>query len=148
MTGNGRTKVKRIELKVNKSRSGIIVPAIEVAGSLSITEAIIVTHAGYDFKAGDMFTLWKAGSFLSTSNVVIELPELADGLYWDTSELMKKEGKLKVTDTPTGIVQERVDRSQESGDSRQETIYDLQGRKQSILKKGLYIRNGKKIVIK
>ena len=148
VTGNGRTKVKRIELKVNKSRSGIIVPAIEVAGSLSITEAITVTHAGYYFKAGDMFTLWKAGSFLSTSNVVIELPELPDGLYWDTSELMKKEGKLKVTDTPTGIVQKRVDRSQESGDSRLDTIYDLQGRKQSILKKGLYIRNGKKIVIK
>ena len=148
VTGNGRTKVKRIELKVNKSRSGIIVPAIEVAGSLSITEAITVTHAGYDFKAGDMFTLWKAGSFLSTSNIVIELPELPDGLYWDTSELMKKEGKLKVTDTPTGIVQKRVDRSQESGDSRLDTIYDLQGRKQSILKKGLYIRNGKKIVIK
>ena len=141
VTGAGRTTVKRIELKVNKSRSGIIVPSIDIAGTLSVSEAITITHAGYDFKAGDTFTLWKAGNFLSNSNTVVELPELPEGLYWDTSELLKKEGKLKVTDTPTGI------RGVKSEGVESEKWYSLDGRMLNgePKAKGIYIFNGKKV---
>jgi hypothetical protein len=139
VTGSGRTTVKCIELKVNKSKSGIIVPSISVAGALSVTEAIVITHGGYDFRARDTFTLWTAGSFQSTSNIVIELPELPEGLYWDTSELLKKEGKLKVTDTPTGI----------RGVKREgnDKWYSLDGRQLNgePTAKGIYIYNGKKV---
>ncbi len=146
VTGSGRTTVKRIELKVNKSRSGIIVPLISVSGALSITEAIVITHGGYDFKVGDTFTLWKAGNFQSTSNTVVELPELPEGLYWDTSELLKKEGKLKVTDVPTGINHVQYSMFNVQSDS----WYSLDGRKLNgePKTKGIYIKNGKKTVIK
>ena len=138
--------MKRIELKVNKSRSGIIVPSIEIAGTLSVAEAITITHSGYEFKAGDTFVLWKAGNFQSNSNTVVELPELPDGLYWDTSELLKKEGRLKVTDMPTGI---REVRSEEvkSEEVRSEKWYSLDGRMLNgePKTKGIYIYKGKKV---
>ncbi len=147
ITGNGRTTVKKIELKISKSRSGIIVPAVEVDGTLIVSEAITISHAGYDFKAGETITLWKAKAFQSTSNVVVTLPELSAGLYWDTSELLTKEGKLTVTDTPTGIETIRqLDNLQLDN-----SVYDLRGRKMpegGRLPKGIYIRNGKKIVVK
>ena len=151
VTGTGRTTVKRIELKVNKSRSGIIVPSIEIAGTLSVSEAITITHGGYDFKAGDTFTLWKAGGFQSTSNTVVELPELPEGLYWDTSELLKKEGKLKVTDQPTGIdavVQTTPDPSLLRR-GNEGVWYSLDGRRLNgePKTKGIYIYKGKKVKI-
>ena len=111
---------------------------------------ITVTVKG-TLKARDEVVLWKCGSLLTSSNLVVNLPELPEGLYWDTTDFLKKEGKLRVTDTPTGIKgvwrQESGDRRQEMGDRSQE-IYDLQGRKQSAPRKGIYIKNGKKIVIR
>ena len=104
---------------------------------------ITVTVKG-TLKARDEVVLWKCGSLLTSSNLVVNLPELPEGLYWDTTDFLKKEGKLRVTDTPTGI---KGVWSQESGDRSQE-IYDLQGRKQSAPRKGIYIKNGKKIVIR
>ena len=146
ITGNGRTTVKKLELKVSKSRSGIIVPAVEIAGALIVSEAITITHSGYDFKVGDRVTLWKAKSLQTTSNTVVTLPELPEGLYWDTSGLLKAEGVLKVTNEPTGI--KAIGNGQLTTD---DSIYDLRGRKMPdgvTLPKGIYIKNGKKIVIK
>ena len=147
ITGNGRTTVRHIDMRVTKSRSGIRIPSIEVDGTLVVSEAITITFSGTALKAGEVLNLWTAKAFQSTSNVVITLPELPAGLYWDASELLTKEGKLKVTDTPTGI--ETIGRTDNLQSDN--AVYDLRGRKMpegGRLPKGVYIKNGKKIVVK
>jgi autotransporter-associated beta strand protein len=142
LTGSGRYTVNHLDLTISKSKSGLLHSYIEVAGTMMLAGDITVTLKG-TLKARDEVTLWKCGSLQTSSNLVVNLPELPEGLYWDTTEFLKKEGKLKVTDTPTGIGELRVIR--ELGE---EGFYDLQGRKVSTPRKGLYIKNGKKIIIK
>ena len=142
LTGSGRYTVNHLDLTISKSKSGLLHSYIEVAGTMMLAGDITVTLKG-TLKALDEVTLWKCGSLQTSSNLVVNLPELPEGLYWDTTEFLKKEGKLKVTDTPTGIGELRVIR--ELGE---EGFYDLQGRKVSTPRKGLYIKNGKKIIIK
>jgi len=143
VTGSGRTSVRNFCPKVVNSRSGLSYPTLEVEGPLSIFDAINITHSGNSLKAGTVLTLWKAASFSKSDNVVVTLPELPAGLYWDTSELYTKEGRLAVTDVPpTGIREVQTD---DDGNS----IYTLGGAKVSEpLQKGIYIKNGKKIIIK
>ena len=143
LTGSGRYTVNHLDLTISKSKAGLLYSYIEVAGSMMLSGDITVTVKG-TLKARDEVVLWKCGSLLTSSNLVVNLPELPEGLYWDTTDFLKKEGKLRVTDTPTGI---KGVWSQESGVWSQE-IYDLQGRKQSAPRKGIYIKNGKKIVIR
>ena len=142
ITGSGRTTVKHLELKTSKSRSGLLTPSITLAGTLYVSDSITVTHTGYDLKLGDEIILWTAGDYMGNPNLVIRLPELPEGLYWDTTGLLKKQGVLKVTDTQTGIRRVQV----ETGDDR---IYTLSGMSaEKPLKKGIYIKNGKKLIIK
>jgi hypothetical protein len=75
------------------------------------------------------------------------MPELPEGLYWDTTELLTKNGRLKVTDVPpTGI---RDGMSGERG-VMSEKWFTIDGRLIDGVptKKGLYIKNGKKVVVK
>ena len=52
---------------------------------------------GYEPKVGDTFTLWTVTrSFSGTPTY--ELPQLPEGLYWDTSMLAQKSGVLAITD--------------------------------------------------
>ena len=58
---------------------------------------------GYTPKSGDTFTLWTASNTF-TGTPTIDLPILPEGLYWDTSELVDKNGVLSITnDQQTGI---------------------------------------------
>ena len=143
ISGSGRTTVKHMDLKATKSRSGVTVPTITIDGALIVSESITLTHTGYALKNGETFKLWSAKSFQATDNVVITLPELPEGLYWDTTNLLTNEGTLKVTDTPTGIHANRQD------EVVKDRIYNMQGMPAAEpLKPGLYIKNGKKVVIK
>lgn len=91
---------------------------------------------------GDEFVMWTAGSFSGTPTA-IHLPELPEGLYWDTTDLLKPEGKLRVTDQPTGI---QIIRANGMNDGK---IYTLDGKRVEMpLKKGVYIMNGKKFHVK
>ena len=137
ISGSGRTTVKNMDLKVMKGRGGTNDNNISIEGALIVSNSITLTHSGNALVNGETIKLWTAKSFQATDNVVITLPELPEGLYWDTSNLLTKEGTLKVTDTPTGIKDRRID-------SRSQDVYDLQGRKLSAPKKGIYIKNGKK----
>ena len=104
----------------------------------------------YTPKAGDTFTLWTvSGTFSGTP--VIDLPQLPEGLYWDTRELAAKSGVLKITDDAT------VGISTLAADSDPCNVYDLSGRlvsRQSSstatdgLPAGIYVRGGKKVVVK
>ncbi|MBO5595007.1 MAG: hypothetical protein J5931_10440, partial [Prevotella sp.] len=86
--------------------------------------------------------LWTVGR-LNASSVTLNLPTLPSGLYWDTSDLLKAEGILRVTDQPTGIKAINADTKNDG------KYYTLSGVPvENPTKKGIYIRNGKKIVIK
>jgi autotransporter-associated beta strand protein len=145
LTGSGRYTVKHIDATITRSRSGLSSTYFEVQGTLAISGDITVTLRGNELKAADRVTLWKAGALQTTSNVVVNLPDLPDGLYWDTSELLKKEGVLKVTDKPTAI-----DNGQLIIDNYDGAWFTLDGRRlqDKPTQKGLYIRNGKKVIVK
>ena len=95
----------------------------------------------YEPKAGDSFVLWTCGALDGTPSA-IKLPTLPDGLSWDTSELMKTTGILKVVEA-SGINGIHMD-SQQDG-----KYYGLDGKVvEQPVKKGVYIKNGKKVIIK
>ena len=52
---------------------------------------------GFTPKNGDEFTLWTTTLFKGTPQ--FDLPELPDGLYWDTTGVAAKKGVLRVTDS-------------------------------------------------
>ena len=64
-------------------------------------DIIVEASTSKTFKAGDTFTLWTANSFTGTPTS-LTLPELSEGLEWDTSSLYAATGVLKVIAT-TGI---------------------------------------------
>ena len=77
---------------------------LDVGSVLSIDGDINVTMRGYTPKAGDEIILWTASSFTGTPTA-INLPDISEyGLVWDTSDLLKPTGVLRVT-TPNAIQQ-------------------------------------------
>ena len=106
--------------------------------------------SGYTPKAGDTFTLWTVSGTLS-GTPTYDLPELSEGLYWDTTDLMQATGILKITDQiPAGISVPMADRNGRH-------VYDLKGRLVSRqasstsvdgLAPGIYIRGGKKVIVR
>ncbi|MBP3756913.1 MAG: autotransporter-associated beta strand repeat-containing protein, partial [Prevotella sp.] len=115
---------------------------LTVGGDLNLSGEITI-ELGYTPAAGDELIFWTAKNVKGTPTA-INLPELPAGLYWDTSELLKPEGKLIVTDQkPTGI---RSIRTNGMNDGK---IYTLDGKRVEMpLKEGIYIKNGKKFYVK
>ena len=116
---------------------------LTVGGDLKLYGDIYI-ELGSDYTpaAGDEIIFWTVAKEV-TGNPVLHLPELPAGLYWDTSDLLTKEGKLRVTDQSTGIQSIEAD-AMEGG-----TYYTIDGKRiDKPAKKGIYIRNGKKIIIK
>lgn len=144
LSGNGSYTTERIVARITKSRNGLRNSLIEVNSTLQLTGDVVVTFSGSSKMAnGDTVHLWKCNSFKSSPDVNITLPDLPAGLYWDTSELLTNEGILKVTNTPTGIKGIKSD-TQNSGKT-----YNLGGTQvEHPTQKGIYIHNGKKVVIK
>ena len=112
--------------------------ALTINGTISIY--VPETHI---LKVGDEVVLWSATSFSGTpklANLVID-----DKLQWDTSRL--SEGVLVVAeiDPATGI-------QNINAQSSKYAIFTLDGRyagtDEQSLSKGIYIRNGKKIIVK
>lgn len=145
ITGTGRTTAIHLDLSISKVKGTITRSFIEVEHTLIISGDVNITLKG-SLSKGDKIQLWKVGS-LQASNATLNLPTLPEGLYWDTSDLLNTEGILRVTDQPTGI---SVLMSNEKGEMSNEKWYSLDGRQLSSkpTTKGVYIRNGKKVVIK
>ena len=60
----------------------------------------VVLADSYQPQAGDAFTLWNVSrTFSGTPS--FDLPQLPDGLFWDTSAVADKEGVLRITDDST-----------------------------------------------
>ncbi len=148
LSGDGRYFVLHIAPVITRGRGNNGNSFIEVANTLIVTEDIVITLKGTNnLKAGEVFEFWTCKKFESYNNVTVTMPELPEGLYWDTTELLTKNGRLKVTDVPpTGI---RDVMSEERG-VMSEKWFTIDGRLIDGVptKKGLYIKNGKKVVVK
>ena len=112
-------------------------------GKLTMNGTIrIKLSATCKLQVGDSIRVWTAGEFAGSP--IIE--EMNDGITWDASRI--NEGLLFVADIATGI--KSTARENDSND-----IYDIKGqliRKDATdtngLPTGIYIRGGKKIVVK
>ena len=144
LTGNGTYSAKHLNLSVTRSRGNSSNTKIEVANTLSVTEDITIEKKGTGkLTAGEEIVLWEVKNFSYNANVVINLPTLPSGLYWDTTDLLTKKGTLRVTDIPTGI--RKVENDGMTGGQ----YYTIDGVPVTEpLKKGVYIKNGKKVIIK
>ena len=75
---------------------------LDVAGTLSIAGDIVVeAYSKYVPKVGDTFTLWTATTFKGEPTS-ITLPELPEGMQWDTTELLQPTGIIRIAEV-TGI---------------------------------------------
>ena len=142
ITGSGVTTAKHISLNISKSKGTITNSYFEVEHSLVINGNIDISLKG-TLKARDRIILWKVGS-LQTNNVTVNLPELPEGLYWDTTNLLKTEGVLIVTDQKPSGIQGVVKDKNNVGKT-----FTLSGIPvENPSKKGIYIKNGRKVIIK
>ena len=141
LTGSGRYTAKHVDLQINKSRSGITCKTFKVENMLIIFEELNITATGYALKAGDYIELWEVGDLYAAS-ATINLPPLPDGLAWDTSGLLNKRGVLRVIEAADGIM---VNESA----TAPSTYYTVNGVKvEHPSQKGIYVRGGKKVVVK
>jgi autotransporter-associated beta strand protein len=109
-----------MEFRINSSNNSSVTidKVLLLKGTLRI-----LAVAGKTFKAGDSFTFWTCKNYNKNYTPTIELPELPEGLEWDTSELCSTTGVLKVVATDNTSSVRRVD-----ADSRADVvIYSING---------------------
>ena len=111
--------------------------------------AKVVLAGSYTPAIGDEFTLWTISSSFSGTPTV-DLPELPEGMAWDTSDLAKARGVVRIIAATTGISTAR-------SDSDPANVYDLSGRlvrrlatdaELQSLPAGIYLRAGRKVTVR
>lgn len=100
--GNVTVSKGTLELSItNNANTKYSRSYLVVGGKLTLNDTVKVNlTSAYSPAAGDSIVLWTAKEFAGTPNVI--LPTLPAGLMWDTSDLAKAEGVLKIK-VPTGI---------------------------------------------
>jgi hypothetical protein len=72
---------------------------LEEVKSMTLNGTLKVTlKGGYTPQLGDSFSLWNCKKVQDASVPTLELPELPEGLAWDTTELLTTTGTLRVMD--------------------------------------------------
>ena len=126
----------------NKNNNNTSRSYLTIGGDLKLNGDIYVElGSSYTPAAGDEIIFWTVAKEV-TGTPTLHLPELPAGLYWDTTGLLTKEGKLCITDQPTGINAIEADQLNDGN------FYTLDGVRIDKPTKGIYIKNGKKVVIK
>lgn len=130
-------------LKNSTKNSFIETPKLDINGTIKVK-----LLSNYTPTAGTEITLWKVTETF-TGTPTFDLPQLPEGLVWDTSKLTDGTGILSVKEA-TGI-------TSVLSDSDTLNIYDLNGRLVKrlatasdiySLPAGIYIQGGKKVIIK
>ena len=138
-----------LQIGVNRSATDTNTGCTSIAAINRLTmNATIQLHYADTFapEVGDSIVLWKdVVSFTGTPELEDTVIDAERGLYWDTIDLSK--GILRVTNhVPASINDMRHKREDHSA------VYDLNGRRvaddPAHIRKGIYIRNGKKIVVR
>lgn len=76
---------------------------LEEAKSMTLNGTLRVTlKSGYTPQLGDSFSLWNCKKVQDASAPALDLPELPEGLAWDTTDLLTTTGTLRVIDA-TGL---------------------------------------------
>lgn len=77
---------------------------LQVGSFLYLSRVNVVLTDDYTPAVGDKFTLWTCTRVM-TAPTAITLPDLPEGMYWDTTALTdgSTEGVLAIVATPTGI---------------------------------------------
>ena len=76
---------------------------LEEAKSMTLNGTLRVTlKSGYTPELGDSFSLWNCKKVQDASAPTLDLPELPEGLAWDTTDLLTTTGTLRVIDA-TGL---------------------------------------------
>jgi autotransporter-associated beta strand protein len=86
------------DFRINANSASTPYSSVSMEGILILSGIVRVgAVAGREFNAGESFTLWTCKT-LNKNHVPtsIELPELPEGLKWDTSELLSTTGTIKV----------------------------------------------------
>lgn len=113
---------------------------LTVGGDLNLSGDITI-ELGFTPAIGDELIFWTAKNVIGTPTS-INLPDLPEGLEWDTTDLLKTTGTLRVK-AATGIQNISANKSNNG------KTYTLDGKVvENPTKKGIYIKNGKKVVIK
>ena len=111
----------------------------------------LTMSSSYKPAVGDSAVFWNAKNF-EQSDVTLKLPELPEGLAWDTTDLLSAQGVIRIVaaeiePTPTPVSTIRANNTKV--DNR---IFDILGRyvgtDKNALKPGIYIQNGKKVMVK
>lgn len=77
---------------------------LTAGGKLTLNATVNVTLSdAYTPTIGDVFTLWEAATFEGTPSV--QLPQLPAGFAWDTTDMLKAKGQLKVVAGNTDDIQ-------------------------------------------
>ena len=117
---------------------------LTVGGDLRLNGEITI-ELGYTPAIGDELKFWTAKNVVlgtGSQTPVINLPQLPEGMEWDTTDFLTTTGTLRVV-ASTGIKGVKADTMNDG------KTYTLGGTAvENPTKKGLYIRNGKKIIIK
>ena len=117
---------------------------LTVKGNLTHNGDTLLIHVpSYrKLKEGDELTVFDVAG--THKGEVVVKAEAEDGTYYvfDTTSLLT-DGKVRVVSVSTGI--HSVENGQSAMDDQ---IYDLQGRRVPTSKHGLYIKNGKNVIIR
>ncbi len=100
--GNAVISKGRLELTITNNRNTSTSRSyLEVGGTLTVNDSVIVKLSDrYTPAVGDSIVLWTASKFSGTPK--LQLPDLPNGMMWDTSSLATANGVLKIV-TNTGI---------------------------------------------
>lgn len=97
--------------RLNGTTASTPVATLTTKGVLMLKGNLTITaNEGVTFSEGDTYELFTCSSYVSnTSLAVVTLPELPEGLSWDTSELLTATGKITVVKSSNAINQMQYD---------------------------------------
>lgn len=96
-----------MEFRLNKQTAAYPVNTLTGHSTMYLAGTIeVLTISNLEYQAGDSWQLWSSNAFSKNYQPeAINLPELPDSLVWDTSDLLTKNGTIKVIANPeyTGV---------------------------------------------
>ena len=128
------------QLTIEVNRSSKTNDRLTCQGTLTVGGTLHVQLNAGNYLDGDVMTILSAKSYSGNFDAIEPLTP-AEGLLWDTSTLLS-DGKLRVkTDELSGIAPVKAE-------VKNSPAYNINGQRITTPSKGIYIKNGKKAIIR